>query len=312
MNDYPILDVSNWQVAHDEQLGTKEKFWVRHPRPGDADEWLFKLPRPGTGEHWAEKAAAEIARVLGIPHAVVELARRGDDVGSLSLSFAPRTSDRRSLILGNELLTTIDASYRRTENKPRAHAVELVLRFLARAVDATPTGTPHDHRLTNAADVFAGYLMLDALIGNTDRHHENWGVLTPIKSLGKAAELAPSFDHASSLGREICDEERMDRLRTKDRRRTVERYCARGRSPFFAPATAGGRALSPREAFEVAAHVRPGAAEVWLGRLETTEPRALHETIERIPDSLASGPAKHFAMSMLDCNRRFLLEQVNL
>jgi hypothetical protein len=25
-------------------------------------------------------------------------------------------------------------------------------------------------------DAFVGYLVFDALIGNTDRHHENWGI----------------------------------------------------------------------------------------------------------------------------------------
>jgi hypothetical protein len=29
----------------------------------------------------------------------------------------------------------------------------------------------------DALGLFAGYLLLDALIGNTDRHHENWAVV---------------------------------------------------------------------------------------------------------------------------------------
>jgi serine/threonine protein kinase HipA of HipAB toxin-antitoxin module len=44
---------------------------------------------------------------------------------------------------------------------------------------------------------FTGYLVLDALIGHTDRHEENWGV---IEGITGAKRLAPSFDHASSLG----------------------------------------------------------------------------------------------------------------
>ncbi len=70
----------------------------------------------------------------------------------------------------------------------------------------------------------ASYLVLDALIGNTDRHHENWGflgqVLVNIDEVSEAARLvkqggydiAPSFDHASSLGRELPDEKRIDIL----------------------------------------------------------------------------------------------------
>ncbi|MBF0160078.1 MAG: HipA domain-containing protein [Magnetococcales bacterium] len=46
-------------------------------------------------------------------------------------------------------------------------------------------------------------LIFDALIGNTDRHQENWGILwrgSPVR-----AELAPAFDNGTSLGHEITD-----------------------------------------------------------------------------------------------------------
>jgi hypothetical protein len=31
--------------------------------------------------------------------------------------------------------------------------------------------------IQKAVDVFVGYLLLDAWIGNGDRHHENWGIV---------------------------------------------------------------------------------------------------------------------------------------
>ena len=33
------------------------------------------------------------------------------------------------------------------------------------------------HSFTDARDLFVGYLLLDAWIGNGDRHHENWGFI---------------------------------------------------------------------------------------------------------------------------------------
>ena len=55
----------------DEPLGSKEKFWrVR----SDGAIWLFKKPRPGTGEAWAEKIAYEIATLIGVSCAEVQLA----------------------------------------------------------------------------------------------------------------------------------------------------------------------------------------------------------------------------------------------
>ena len=72
-DSYPIIQVEPEWVLEPEDMGTKEKFWYRNLTDGGR-EWLFKNPRENTGEHWAEKIAAEVANVLGIPHATVELA----------------------------------------------------------------------------------------------------------------------------------------------------------------------------------------------------------------------------------------------
>ena len=69
-DSYPIIQVEPEWVLEPEDMGTKEKFWYRNPGDGGR-EWLFKNPRENTGEHWAEKIAAEVANVLGIPHATV-------------------------------------------------------------------------------------------------------------------------------------------------------------------------------------------------------------------------------------------------
>jgi serine/threonine protein kinase HipA of HipAB toxin-antitoxin module len=78
--------------------------------------------------------------------------------------------------------------------------------------------------------VFVGYLLLDALIGNQDRHHENWGL---IKAPGAGLSLSPTFDHASSLGRNELDAERIERLTTKDSGRGVAHYVRRARSGLY-------------------------------------------------------------------------------
>lgn len=306
---YSILDVSDWLEAHEEALGSKAKVWLRPPTTPDPDEeWLFKIPRSSSGEHWAEKIAAEIAARLEIPHARVELANRSGTLGSASPSFAPRRprNDSRALTLGNELLHEADDGYQKTHQRPREHTVELVLRFLGSSAIAVPRAFVTSAEIVTAADVFVGYLLLDALIGNTDRHHENWGVLVA-PSEAQRVELAPSFDHASSLGRELGDDERQDRITTNDQGRTVERYCARGRSPLFASATDGGRAHSPRSAFESAARQRPAAARAWLARLQALQPGALHDCVHRVPSAWMTDTAREFTTRMLDCNREHLL-----
>jgi hypothetical protein len=50
---------------------------------------------------------------------------------------------------------------------------------------------------------WADALLFDALIGNTDRHQDNWGFLFSIaKAEGAMARLMPLFDNGTSLGHE--------------------------------------------------------------------------------------------------------------
>ena len=76
---------------------------------------------------------------------------------------------------------------------------------------------------------FARHLILDAVIGNTDRHHENWGMLRRRVGEHEVGWLGPSFDHASSLGRELLDRKRILRLEED----TVGAYSERARGQIF-------------------------------------------------------------------------------
>ncbi|MFH1714788.1 MAG: HipA domain-containing protein [Elusimicrobiota bacterium] len=50
-------------------------------------------------------------------------------------------------------------------------------------------------------ELWIKYFTFDALIGNTDRHQDNWGIL--YKSKGNY--LSPAFDNGTSMGREILE-----------------------------------------------------------------------------------------------------------
>ena len=148
--------------------------------------------------------------------------------------------------------------------------------------------------------------MLDALIGNTDRHHENWAVLERTDQAGRHASLAPSYDHASSLGRELKDDERSARLEGKDRRRTVETYARRARSALYR-SPGDSRPLSPIDAFVETMHRARGAGRLWLERLDGVGGDTLSGIVARVPAERISDPARRFAAALMASNRRALL-----
>ena len=215
---FRIVTVQPQWVLDDEVMGTKSKFWYRDS--GVDVEWLFKYPQENTGQHWAEKIAAEAANLLRIPHGRVELAEFEEKRGSVTESFVGEGWELRH---GNEILVIMDSDY---DPDQRFRQSRHTLDNIWSALDRIHSRVESAHR---AKLQFADYLVLDALIGNTDRHHENWGYLVPRVEDGIQGSLAPSFDHASSLGRELLDERR-DKLLTEDR---VGEYSERGRGGVY-------------------------------------------------------------------------------
>jgi site-specific recombinase XerD len=73
-----------------EQLGSKPKFWFL--MKGDKQPWLFKFTREKTGEDWSEKIASEVAKLLKLPAAKVELAVFNEMRGCASRSLVETES----------------------------------------------------------------------------------------------------------------------------------------------------------------------------------------------------------------------------
>jgi hypothetical protein len=220
---------------------------------------MVKYARSNTGEDWSEKLAFELGRTLCVPCPLVDLVEVVDRRGVLcwdfltaSQSHHPDGARESSLIHGNELLFQLDAEYPTEKRygvpKHTLSAVERVLTgCLPRTLHPAQDATFHD-----GFDTFIGYLMLDALVGNTDRHHENWGVVTQRVAGGHTRRIAPSYDHASSLGRELDDIKRQGRLDSSGRG-TIADYANKAKSAFW---SSDGRKLTVLEVFREAAALR--------------------------------------------------------
>lgn len=159
---------------------------------------LFKAEERGTVEDWAEKVCCEFCKLLGLPHVHYELAhdQHRNVPGVICENCAPRPC---VLILGNQLLLQLNPAYPADESrkyKVRQHSIDAIaacLNRLKRPSNAWTADLPAN--ITTALDVFTGYLILDALVANQDRHHQNWGVVR----LPNGDYLAPTFDHGASL-----------------------------------------------------------------------------------------------------------------
>lgn len=276
---YQVVDIGDWPADSDEELGARDKLWVSSTPSEEVPDALWKEGRPGDkvtearADLWAEKIAAEVAALMGVPAADVDLAQRGGVCGVLSWRMAG------TLTHGNQLLSVIHPDYQ-AQSKGRIAGYDLP--SIERALE------PYrgwDESL-GAFDCFAGLLVLDALIANTDRHHENWGIIEETRC------LASSYDHGASLGFNV-------RKSMRDRPRE---YAAGGKSRHFPSRLTlvdlASQALG-KVGDTVAAHWREAVARVDTGDL--------NRIIASVPEDWMSEVMRTFVLELVIENRRRLL-----
>ncbi len=295
----PVVDVSSWATRGPEPLGSSEKLWLIDP---DGMTWLWKEAgfnnhashgRFRRGDDWAEWVGTRLAQLLGLPAAEVNMAIRCGAIGTIGRSFID-DPDTQMLVLGNVLLFENDSRYPMKQSGALSeYTVDVVFEALG------GVAAPSAH-WASAAEVFLGYLMLDAWIANVDRHHENWGV---VEILDGSRRLAPTYDHGSSLAFLLSDEERSERLATRDRYRTPEAWAKRARSRF-------GK-QHPCDVFRAAARSHEGAAARWLQRLQDLSDESVTSVLAQVPVGRISSDAQEFARRILTANRQELLSHAS-
>jgi len=287
--NFPIIFVTQeaYELSKDETMGSKSKFWFDHQELGLC---LYKRNRENLGEDWAEKVASELCELLGLPHAVYELAETWEgNRGVASPYFLPEGG---VLVHGNEILTSIVPNYPTFLTYGASqHTIDIVLRVIE-THSVIPSGWTSPSGIQTAAEVFVGYLLLDAWIGNGDRHHENWGFVrnSTTSTTVETVYLSPTYDHASCLGRDLSDEQRHTR--------SVEAYVNKCFSAFYNNVDD----KKPLKALDVFQRVRsryPQAANVWLKRLETISRTNTIDIFNRIPKHRISLIAADFAQKIL-------------
>ena len=167
---YPVVPISLPPHAA-ETVGSRRKFWIR--------DTLLKFPRPGTGEHWAEKIAAEVGRLIDVNTAEVSLARSQGQLATICRSFLPDEAElddpyspAYTWFHGREFLDLAipDYSFDLIRHN-RAHNPKNIITAILHMTDASSLN-PMPGWDWMIEDL-ASYAILDGLIGNTDRHHEN-------------------------------------------------------------------------------------------------------------------------------------------
>ncbi|MBB6573850.1 hypothetical protein [Xanthomonas arboricola] len=299
-----VVQVDATFLENFEQLGTKPKFWY------DESRYLFKARRPESGEDWAEVVSCSLAERLGLPHAHYDLAEAvgvahfKEPRGVRSTNFTPPGG---RLVLGNELIGVVasDETGKPYFDRRQFHTPLRVAALLSFKKIKTPLNWERPSSAMTAIGVMAGYLMLDVLIGNQDRHEENWGLLVS----DGAVYLAPTFDHASSLGRENRDDRRKMKFDAKNPAHGVYGYACKALSQLYA--SKSGSRLTTIQAFTEFSQYCKDECRYWLQQLRGIDEEYFQGIFEEVPDTHITEVGRKFGACVLVENRKRLLE-VNL
>ncbi len=156
--------------------------------------------------------------------------------------------------------------------------------------DLFPEGVARKEALT----ALAGYFTLDAIICNVDRHHENWAVLRSIPPAPPSLSIAPTFDHASSLGRELRDGKRRTLIESKQ----VGQYVLRGSGGIYWKET-DSKGENPLRLCLRAAKVHRTYFQPWIERVKELTEAELELLVSKVPEDWMSEIAKKFAVAMM-------------
>jgi hypothetical protein len=211
-----FYDISLWQ----EQKfigtgGTRNKAVFQNPDDNALYYFKTSLKKEDKDykyEFWSEIIASEIGRLLGFNVLVYDIAFNGSELGCISKLMTSHRNE--TLIEGYKYLTAYNPKY--TYENKRGYTFQFIREALKH------------HKLDESIEDIIKIIVFDSLIGNSDRHQENWGFIQkftintvrPQKlkfrskreeekveiTIDMNHEFSPIYDSGSCLGREIADD----------------------------------------------------------------------------------------------------------
>ena len=189
-----LYNISDWsEQSWWNTGGTRDKKIYLNPKDGELyyfKQSFKKGQRDYKYEFWSEIIASEIGLMLGFDVLRYDVAIRGNIVGCISKSMISQTSEE--LVEGGKYLQAFDNTFNPENVKQRnQYSFELI-------VSALNTFQKQKH-LEELIEV----IVFDALIGNSDRHQENWAIISIHSTLSETVKKMESDLEQGNIKNEI-------------------------------------------------------------------------------------------------------------
>lgn len=163
-----LYNISEWnEQSWWNTGGTRDKKIYLNPEDGELyyfKQSFKKGQRDYKHEFWSEIIASEVGKLLGFDILAYHIAIRGNIVGCISKSMINQASEE--LIEGGKYLQAFDNTFKPENIKLRnQYNFDLIVNALI--------SFKKEKHLKELAET----IVFDALIGNSDRHQENWAII---------------------------------------------------------------------------------------------------------------------------------------
>ncbi len=183
-------DISGWNERTWFQTGgTRDKVIVENPADHSAYYFKTSLKREKKDykhEFWSEIIASEIGKLFGFNMLTYDIAFNNGQIGCLSKSMV--TMGKDTLNEGIKYLTGFDTTY---DPEDKESKKQYTFQLISDALKF--------YHLDHYVEKIIEIIILDSLIGNSDRHQENWGIITEYNEVIKILEQAASKGKIKTL-----------------------------------------------------------------------------------------------------------------
>jgi hypothetical protein len=228
-----LVDISNWEGEEESfvyPVGAREKKLLYCPsysslnflEPGH--RYLFKLSAKRCPEQfWIEIFAYRLGfrMEVDVPPAFVAFDSKSNQFGALSRWFLEDSASDQKIKI-EKFESGGDILQGHLHNFDRKKGGKHNFLTIAQIFERDFLNLNKEWRQS-----WAKIFIFDALIGNTDRHQDNWGL---ISGLDEKKRISPAFDNGTSMGYEI-KEDKFD-FRTSHEMAII-RYITRSTYRFF-------------------------------------------------------------------------------
>lgn len=258
--------------------GTREKRIVLDHK-GNKAIFKYEMYDKSCSEACSEKLSYEIAKILGYECAHIELALdENDTLGILNYLFVDIHKEEH-----------IDAiAYIKKTNAIRSqfYTLENIKKCL-------------DMLNTNLFYQFLKIMLFDALVGEQDRHEENWGI---IRKNGEY-KLSPLYDNGCNLLREFYKEENAKKYYSGQK--NFDTYIKRSKTLIYKK---DGSKHKHFELIEDLYKMYPEQIRKEIVNLEKLTNLKIENIVNKIPDNIITTKHKEYIIRYIKTRKQILLD----